>query len=165
MAESKLLGALVATLPVNEGLRPQVVQRLLKHGSLALCQEGQVLFASGTPAQQVFVVVWGKVEIQGPDGHSYFARRGDLLGMEATEDPGTYKSHAKVLTKSVLLAIRGDDFNTYFLKYQPVAAWVLTKIGERFRKESGVGGDDLDPLDPEIWLAELEAEKKRAEKG
>ena len=165
MAESKLLGALVATLPVNEGLRPQVVQRLLKHGSLALCQEGQVLYPAGSPARQVFMVVWGKVEVREADGKVSYARRGDLLGMEAAEKGMAYKSSAKVLVKSVLLAIRGDDFNTYFLKYQPVAAWVLTKIGEKFRKESGMGGDDLDPLDPEQWLAELAEEKKKAENG
>jgi hypothetical protein len=68
MTESKLLGALVATLPINEGLRPQVVQRLLKHGSISLCQEGQPLYASGSPARQVFVVVWGKAEIRDSEG-------------------------------------------------------------------------------------------------
>jgi signal-transduction protein with cAMP-binding, CBS, and nucleotidyltransferase domain len=164
MAESKLLGALVATLPINEGLRPQVVQRLLKHGSISLCQEGQALYAVGTPARQVFVVVWGKAEIRDAEGRVFYARRGDLLGTEAAEENGIYRADVTVLTKSVLLSIRSDDFKTYFLKYQPVAAWVLRKIGEQFRKESGMGGNELDELDPAQWMAELEEEKRKAMK-
>ncbi len=164
MAESKLLGALVATLPIHEGLRPQVVQRLLKHGSVALCQEGQVLYAAGSPARKVYVVVWGKAEIHETDGRVFYARRGDLLGTEAAEENGIYRADARLATKSVLLSIRGDDFKAYFLKYQPVAAWVLRKIGERFRKESGMEGEGLDELDPAQWMAELEADKRRAMK-
>jgi CRP-like cAMP-binding protein len=163
MAESRILGALVATLPINEGLRPQVVQRLLKHGSLTLCQEGQGLYALGSPAKQAYVVAWGKVEIRESDGQVYYARRGDLVGTEASEEGGTYASDARVLTKSVLLAIRSDDFRTYFLKYQPVAAWVLRKIGEHFRRETGLGGDDLDELDPEVWMENLTRETKEAD--
>jgi signal-transduction protein with cAMP-binding, CBS, and nucleotidyltransferase domain len=162
MPDSKLLGALVATLPVNEGLRPQVVQRLLKHGSLALCQEGQKLYEAGQPAQQVYVVVWGKIDIGEKEGQPTYARRGDLIGTEASEDGSVYRADAKVCVKSVLLAIRAEDFKTYFLKYQPVAAWVLKKMGEYFRRETGMGGDGEDNLDPETWLAELEEEKKKA---
>lgn len=162
MADSKLLGALVATLPVNEGLRPQVVQRLLKHGSLMLCQEGQKLFEAGEAARQVYVVVWGKIEMGEKDGTLTYARRGDLLGTEASEDGGVYRFSAKVGVKSVLLSIRSEDFKTYFLKYQPVAAWVLKKMGESFRRETGMGGEADDTLDPEAWLAELQEEKKKA---
>jgi signal-transduction protein with cAMP-binding, CBS, and nucleotidyltransferase domain len=164
MAESKLLGALVATLPIHEGLRPQVVQRLLKHGRVSLCQEGQVLYAAGSPARQVYVVVWGKAEIREKDGQVFYARRGDLLGTEAAEENGVYRADVKISAKSVLLTIRADDFKAYFLKYQPVAAWVLRKIGEQFRKESGMGGEGLDELDPALWLAELEEDKRRAMK-
>jgi CRP-like cAMP-binding protein len=162
MPDSRLLGALVATLPVNEGLRPQVVQRLLKHGSLSLCQEGQKLFEAGEVARQVYVVVWGKIEIGEKDGAPTYARRGDLIGTESTEEAGVYRFSAKVCVKSVLLSIRAEDFKTYFLKYQPVAAWVLKKMGESFRRETGMGGEDEDNLDPEVWLAELEEEKKKA---
>ncbi|GEM_PF-2375943 len=162
MPDPKLLGALVATLPVNEGLRPQVVQRLLRHGSLALCQEGQRLFAAGEAAKQVYVVVWGKIELGGGEGGATFARRGDLIGMEATEEAGVYHATAMVRVKSVLLSIRAEDFKTYFLKYQPVAAWVLKKMGESFRRETGMGGEDEDNLDPEVWMAELEEAKRKA---
>ena len=162
MAESKLLGALVATLPVNEGLRPQVVQRLLRHGSLALCQEGQKLYTTGQVARQVYLVVWGKIGMKDKDGTSLYARRGDLIGTETSEDGGVYRFDAQVVVKSVLLTIRAEDFKKYFLKYQPVAAWVLRKMGESFRRESGLGGEDEDNLDPEVWLADLQEEKKKA---
>lgn len=162
MPDSKLLGALVATLPVNEGLRPQVVQRLLKHGSLSLCQENQKLYTAGEAAKQVYVVVWGKIEIGEKEGQYIYARRGDLIGTEASEEGSVYRVDAKVRAKSVLLSIRAEDFKTYFLKYQPVAAWVLKKMGEYFRRETGMGGEGEDNLDPEAWLAELEEEKKKA---
>jgi hypothetical protein len=42
-----------------------------------------------------------------------------------------------------------------------VAAWVLKKMGEYFRRETGMGGEGEDNLDPEAWLAELEEEKKK----
>jgi CRP-like cAMP-binding protein len=48
-----------------------VVQRLLKHGSLSLCQENQKLYTAGESAKQVYVVVWGKIEI-GEKGVSAF---------------------------------------------------------------------------------------------
>lgn len=162
MPDSRLLGALVATLPVNEGLRPQVVQRLLKHGSLSLCQEGQKLYSAGESAKQVYVVVWGKIEIGEKEGQPIYARRGDLIGTEASEEGSVYRADAKVCVKSVLLSIRSEDFKTYFLKYQPVAAWVLKKMGEYFRRETGMGEEGEDNLDPEVWLAELEEEKKKA---
>jgi len=155
VVDNQMMKALVATLPVHKGLRPQAVQRILKHGSLTFSQEGQSLYVKGAPARLAYVVAWGKVELKGEREKTHFARRGDFIGIEAAEPKGTYQETARVAVKSVLLAIRSEDFKHYFLKYQPVAAFVLKKIGRNFRKETGMGGEDPDDLDPEAWYKAL----------
>lgn len=128
MAERRLLGTteLFAALPeeVLDRLRDRVAVRPLPKGAL--------LFAQGDPAEELFVVVEGRVAVatrslDGRESMVAIIEPGGLFGELGLFDGEPRSTDARALTDSRLVAVAYDDVRAV-LTERPELLWVIVRL-------------------------------------
>jgi zinc transporter ZupT len=115
-------------------LPPQEIQQLLPLVKVQHVTAGTTLFNAGDPANALYIVAEGKVDILGEaDPASQKARHiarldaGQAFGEMALLDGGTRTAMARVTTDSELLVIDRADFE-YLMKFDPQLARAVERL-------------------------------------
>ncbi len=107
--------ALLSGSPFVEGFDPQDLAELAGHARIAAFQPGEQVFAEGTPATALYLLVSGAVELSfaGPAGGEDVAvqtvtHAGHPLGWSAMVEPYAYRATATATQATRLLALDRD---------------------------------------------------------
>lgn len=135
--------ATAVTQPFFSALTPASASRLMNVCETLVCPRGSVLFEAGDPAEDLFLVVEGKVKLtrraagQGIPQRSsllWLMGPGDMFGEVSLVDAGTRSTTATTLTRSSLLRVPGGDMRHLVETRHDVALALLGRMSERLRR-------------------------------
>ena len=157
-----LLSQLRAQTPLFDSLRDDEAAFLLAAGKRRAVAAGEQLLASGSPGDQLFIVLDGTIQILMPsqDGEVFVERfqRGDMLGEIAVLDDQPRTATGWAVSPSTLLAIQRDDFLAFLERFPHYRQRLISVLVQRLRRTSDVVSDMLTvesggPLPPDEQVA------------
>ncbi|MCI1749327.1 MAG: Crp/Fnr family transcriptional regulator [Acidipropionibacterium sp.] len=134
--------ATAATQPFFSALGTRSTARLLALSEVVVCPRGAELFEAGELAQDLFLVVEGKVKLTRPNSGTASHREsllwlmgpGDMFGELSLVDGGTRSTTATTLTSASLLRVPGPGLNSLVQSQHDVALALLERLSERLRR-------------------------------
>jgi CRP-like cAMP-binding protein len=108
---------------------------------------GEQLFASGSPGEQLFVVLDGAIQVLLPsqDGEVFVERfqRGDVLGEIAVLDDRPRTAAGRAASPSTLLEIERDDFQAFLERFPHYRQQLISLLIQRLRRTSDLVSEML----------------------
>jgi CRP-like cAMP-binding protein len=120
---------------------------LLAVGRRRALAAGERLFASGSPGDELFIVLDGTIHILMPsqDGDVFVERfqRGDMLGEIAVLDDQPRTASGLAASPSTVLAIRRDDFHAFLERFPHYRQRLIAILVQRLRRTSDLVSEML----------------------
>lgn len=88
-----------------EGCSDEALLEVVGRSANLRWEEGEIVFAAGDPADELFVVVRGTVILASDDGDEVRRGPGEHLGGDALEEGGRYRHHARIAEEAELMVI------------------------------------------------------------
>lgn len=107
---------------------------------LRTCRAGDVLFAEGDPAGQMYVILEGEIAIQVGDGRIAAYGAGDIFGEMALIDPAARTARAVALSDGVVAELDEHRFKDLVGREPGFSLYVMRTLVERLRQS-----------DPRLW--------------
>ena len=146
-ADQLVLSQLLAQSPVFNSLSEAEAAFLLAVGKRRAVAAGEELLASGSPGDQLFIVLDGTIQILMPsqDGEVFVERfqRGDVLGEIAVLDDQPRTAAGRAASPSTLLAIQRDDFHAFLERFPRYRQRLISILARRLRRTSDLVSDML----------------------
>jgi CRP-like cAMP-binding protein len=146
-AERLLLSQLLAQNPLFRSLSEDEAVFLLSVGKRQAVAAGEQLFASGSPGDQLFIVLDGTIQILMPsqDGNVCVERfrRGDMLGEVAVLDDQPRTATGRAASPSTLLVIQRDDFHAFLERFPHYRQRLIGILAQRLRRTSDLVSEML----------------------
>lgn len=126
-------------LPLFKELAQKEVNELAGFGSVRELDRGDVLFAAGTSADHVFIVLLGSLKLnrahaEGRERIVHFLLNGDIFGAAVALNGGDYPLSAVALELSQVLQIPKDIFASSFLDHPKLGRALMGQITERMKQ-------------------------------
>jgi CRP-like cAMP-binding protein len=142
-----LLSQLLAQTPLFGALSEEEAAFLLAVGKQRVVAAGEQLLASGSPGDQLFIVLAGTIQILLPsqDGEVFVERfqRGDVLGEIAVLDDQPRTAAGRAASRSTLLEIERDDFHAFLERYPHYRQRLINMLVRRLRRTSDLVSEML----------------------
>ena len=139
-ADRRLFLQLLAQNPLFESLSEDEAAFLLEVGKRRIVAAGEQLFASGSPGDQLFIVLAGTIQILLPsqDGDVVVERfqRGDVLGEIAVLDDQPRTATGRAASPSTLLVVERDDFHAFLERFPHYRQRLIGILAQRLRRTS-----------------------------
>ena len=146
-ADRLLLSQLLAQNPLFESLSEDEAVFLLAVGKRRTVAAGEQLFASGSPGDQLFIVLDGTIQILMPsqDGDVFVERfqRGDMLGEITVLDDQPRTATGRAASLSTLLVIQRDDFHAFLERFPYYRQRLISILAQRLRRTSDLVSEML----------------------
>jgi CRP-like cAMP-binding protein len=146
-ADRLLLSQLLAQNPLFSSLSEDEAAFLLAVGKRRAVPAGEQLFASGSPGDQLFIVLDGAIQILLPsqDGDVLLERfqRGDVFGEIAVLDDQPRTAAGRAASPSTLLVIQRDDFHAFLERFPHYRQRLLGILAQRLRRTSDLVSEML----------------------
>ena len=146
-ADRPLLSQLLAQTPLFNSLSEDEAAFLLTVGKRQAVAAGEQLLASGSPGDQLFIVLDGTIQILMPsqDGDVSVERfqRGDMLGEIAVLDDQPRTAAGRAASPSTLLVIQRDDFHAFLERFPHYRQRLISMLVRRLRRTSDLVSDML----------------------
>ena len=146
-ADGLLLSQLLAQNPLFKSLSEDEAMFLLAVGKRRTVAAGEQLFASGSPGDQLFIVLDGTIQILMPsqDGDVFVERfqRGDMLGEIAVLDDQPRTATGQAALPSTLLVIQRDDFHAFLKRFPHYRQRLISILVQRLRWTSDLVSEML----------------------
>lgn len=136
--------ATATTQPFFATLGPASAARIMAMCETLVCPRNTVIFEAGDLADNLYLVVEGKVKLtrQTPGDQRSMSRQsllwlmgpGDAFGELSLVDGGTRSTTATTLTRASLLRIPGADLHSLVHSRHDVALALLGRLSERLRR-------------------------------
>lgn len=135
--------ATASTQPFFAALGPASAARIMAVCEALVCPRGAVVFEAGDPADDVYLVVEGKVKLTRSttsedltprDSLLWLMGPGDMFGELSLVDGGTRSTTATTLTRCSLLKAPGSDMRELVETRHDVALAMLGRLSERLRR-------------------------------
>ena len=131
-----------ANLSIFQGMEPAQIAALSPYLDEVHFQRGQVIFTQGQPADCLYILLWGEVEVRYKpyDGPALTVARikpGDVVGWSAALGRDEYTSGAEASEESTAYRIRAENLQRLYAA-DPVAGGIMLErlasvIAERLR--------------------------------
>ena len=142
-----LLSQLLAQNPLLRSLSEDEAVFLLAVGKRRTLAAGEQLFESGSPGDQLFIVLDGTIQILMPsqDGDVVVERfqRGDMLGEIAILDDQPRTATGRAASPSTLLEIQRDDFHAFLERFPHYRQRLMGILVQRLRRTSDLVSEML----------------------
>jgi len=130
--------ALLATLPLFEGLEPALLRTLLADASIRRHARHTVLFLQGEPADRFYVVLdgWVKLFRATPDGHEAVIAvftRGESFAEAASFAEGVFPVSAEIVEEARLLVVPAAAFTSRLRRDPALAVNMLGSMSRHLR--------------------------------
>jgi len=139
-AERLQLSQLLAQAPLFDSLSEDEAAFLLAVGKRRTVATGEQLLASGSPGDELFVVLDGTIQVLLPsqDGEVVVERfqRGDVLGEIAVLDDQPRTAAAWAASPSTLLEIGRDDSHGFLERFPHYRQRLISILARRLRRTS-----------------------------
>jgi len=146
-ADQLLLSQLLAQNPLFASLSEDEAAFLLAVGQRRAVAAGEQLFASGSPGDQLFIVLDGTIHILMPsqDGDVFVERfqRGDMLGEIAVLDDQPRTATGKAASPGAVLVIQRDDFHAFLERFPHYRQRLIGILVQRLRRTSDLVSEML----------------------
>jgi CRP-like cAMP-binding protein len=147
LTDRLLLSQCLAQNPLFKSLSEDEAVFLLAVGKRRTFAAGEQLFASGSPGDQLFIVVDGTIQVLMPsqDGDVVVERfqRGDMLGEIAVLDDQPRTATGRAASPSTLLAIQRDDFHAFLERFPRYRQRLISILAQRLRRTSDLVSEML----------------------
>jgi CRP-like cAMP-binding protein len=141
------LSELLAQSPLFSSLSEDEAAFLLAVGKRRAVAAGEELLASGSPGDQLFIVLDGTIQVLMPsqDGDVFVERfqRGDMLGEIAVLDEQPRTAAGRAASPSTLLVIQRDDFHAFLDRFPHYRQRLISILVRRLRRTSDLVSDML----------------------
>jgi CRP-like cAMP-binding protein len=142
-----LLSQILAQNPLFASLSEDEAAFLLAVGKRRTIASGELLFASGSPGDQLFIVLDGTIQILMPsqDGDVFVERfqRGDMLGEIAVLDDQPRTATGKAASPGAVLAIQRADFHAFLEQFPHYRQRLIGILVQRLRRTSDLVSEML----------------------
>ncbi len=142
-----LLSQLLAQSPLFTSLSEDEAAFLLAVGTRRAVVAGEELLASGSPGDELFIVLDGEIQILMPseDGEVFVERfqRGDILGEIAVLSDQPRTAAGRVASASTLLVIQRDDFHAFLERFPHYRQRLISILVQRLRRTSDLVSEML----------------------
>jgi CRP-like cAMP-binding protein len=139
-AEGQQLAELLEQTPLVDSLSDDEAAFLLAVGKRRTVAAGEQLLASGSPGDELFVVLDGTIQVLLPsqDGEVFVERfqRGDVLGEIAVLDDQPRTAAGWAASPSTLLEIERDDFHGFLERFPHYQQRLISILARRLRRTS-----------------------------
>lgn len=115
-------------------LNPDQLARIATIAQQVTCNSGNLILDPSKPADALYVILEGTVEISSKEGAATVARTNDVLGAWALFDPEPLQVTAKAMEQSQLLRIARDDFYDLLSDNMEITASIFSILVRRFRQ-------------------------------
>ncbi len=130
--------AVLSTAEIFAGLQPEDVERLVAVACPRKCAKGECLFLLGDPADRLFVVVSGRIDLTFPlevggqvrDVPVESKTPGTALGWSALVKPYRFTLSAWAAENSELAAFRRESLLSVFEAHPRVGYTVMRRVAE-----------------------------------
>jgi CRP/FNR family transcriptional regulator, cyclic AMP receptor protein len=142
------LEAALAALPLLAGVPAQARDAFARQGRLQRYRPGTVMFLQGDPADAVYCILSGRVEITttAADGRVRLVAMvtpGDLLGELAVLGGMARSGSALCVADTTAWAVDGQQFRRYLTDHPPVALTLLSSLSRLVITQNGLVDDML----------------------
>jgi CRP-like cAMP-binding protein len=133
-------------LAIFEGLDTHQRSLLKAYFVMCECEDGEVIFAQGGPAEFLYVVIEGEVSINfkpddGPELVVSRIKEGGVFGWSAAFGRGTYTSGANCTQSAKMLRVRGADLKMLREKHPETGILILERLAAVVAKRMEKNGD------------------------
>ena len=146
-ADRLLFSQLLAHNPLFNSLSEDEAEFLLAVGKRRTVAAGEQLFASGSPGDQLFIVLDGTIQILMPsqDGDVLVERfqRGGMLGEITVLDDQPRTATAQAASPSTLLAIQRNDFHVFLERFPHYRQRLISILAQRLRRAADLVSEML----------------------
>ncbi|HEU5100520.1 MAG TPA: cyclic nucleotide-binding domain-containing protein [Roseiflexaceae bacterium] len=145
--ERLLLAQLLEQNPLFAALSEDEAAFLLLAGQRRAVAAGEQLFASGSPGDELFIVLDGTIQILMPsqDGDVFVEqfRRGDMLGEIAVLDDQPRTATGRAAEPAAVLAIKRHDFHAFLERFPHYRQRLIAILVQRLRRTSDLVSEML----------------------
>ena len=146
-ADLQMLPRLLEQNPLLASLSADEAAFLLAVGKRRVLAAGERLFATGSPGDELFIVLDGTIQILMPsqDGDVFVERfqRGDMLGEIAVLDDQPRTATGLAASPCAVLAIQRDDFHAFLERFPHYRQRLITILVQRLRRTSDLVSEML----------------------
>ncbi|GAO38894.1 putative CRP/FNR family transcriptional regulator [Sphingomonas changbaiensis NBRC 104936] len=130
-------GDAVFRLPLFSDLTPELANRLLARAQMVRRRKDAILFAEGAPADQVFILMRGSVELTKLDGGSdcgvMLLSRGDIFSLGAAISDEPHLTSARALSPVILLSMPAEALREEASRSPAIALRLLITLSGQWR--------------------------------
>jgi EmrB/QacA subfamily drug resistance transporter len=130
----------LAGVAMFRGLPPQALEQLADHSRSLRVPAGEWLFRAGDPADGLFVIRAGRIEVVGDEPDAPVLRelgRGDALGELALLTGEPRSASARVVRTSDLIGIQRADYDRLVKTLPAMSASIATTLARQLRESRG----------------------------
>ena len=127
----------IRNIPFFESIDPNVITAIKTACSQKSFEAGQQIFAKGTTAAYLYILVEGSVELllKEQDQSSFtLSEPGEVFGWSSIVEKGVYTSTAACKTATVVQRIEKQDIESIFDQYPKAAVKFYQRLGSIFSK-------------------------------
>jgi CRP-like cAMP-binding protein len=133
MTEVRAISNVLRTMPLFEGHDLESLDHLSQHCTLRDLSPGEVVFAEGAPAAELFILVAGQIRltcamVEGPEVVVGYAEAGDMVGEMGIIDPAPRSASARAVEAASVVVLSGDAFMSLVSEGHGIAVDLLRAV-------------------------------------